>query len=182
MSESDSFEAWQPAGLLRRVGAIVSDSLVVFGLLALSTLFLFVPLLSLLGRKAMLPSEVGWVWSGIYFGTMLGVWFGFFGYFWTRSGQTVGMRAWRIRVENDHSRLMTWPMALKRWVAAGLPWLPCLAFMAAAQELNSAILKYAGEGLLLLGVTAWLVMYVDPLRRTWHDRFSGTRVIRLPKL
>lgn len=182
MSEFQSHDALPPAGLLSRLGAIVSDSLVVFGLLALSTLFLFVPVLNMLGKKAMTPSEVGWLWSVIYFATMLSVWFGFFGYFWTRSGQTIGMRAWRVRVEADHARPITWRQALIRWIAAGLPWLPCLVFMTIAERLDLSALKYVGQGLSLLGVVAWLGMYLDPLRRTWHDQFSKTRVIKLPKL
>lgn len=182
MSEFQTSEARLPAGLLRRVGAIISDSLVVFGLLALSTLIVFAPVLNLLGKRAMVPSEVGWIWFSIYLLTLLAVWFGFFGYFWTRSGQTIGMRAWHIRIESASGALVTWKQALIRWLAAGLPWLPCLLFLTAAEQLASITLKYLGQGLLLLGVVAWLALYIDPLRRTWHDRISRTRVITLPKL
>jgi uncharacterized RDD family membrane protein YckC len=182
MSELETHQALPPAGLISRWGAIISDSLVVFGLLALSTLFLFVPVLSALGKKAMTPSEVGWMWSITYFAVMMSVWFGFYGYFWTRSGQTIGMRAWRVRVESDQGTLITWSQALKRWLLSIAPWLPCLLLMMAAEQVGSIALKYVGQAASLLGVVAWLIMYADPKRLTWHDQLSTSRVIKLPKL
>jgi uncharacterized RDD family membrane protein YckC len=162
---------------------MISDSLVVVGLLLLSTFILFMPVLHLLlGKEAMVPSEVGWVWYSIYLATMLTVWFGFCGYFWTRSGQTIGMRAWRIRVETEQATRVTWLQALQRWLFATIPWLPCFLLLMAAERFGSIALKYMGQGLSLLGVVAWLVMYLDPQRRTWHDRLSKTRVTKLPKL
>jgi Predicted membrane protein/domain len=182
MSQVQSVSTLPPAGLFSRLGALVSDSFVVFGLLALSTLFLFVPVLSMLGKKAMTPSEVGWAWSLLYFAVMLSVWFGFYGYFWTRSGQTIGMRAWRIRVESQQAGSVKWSQALKRWLSAAVPWLPCFLLLILAEREHSKLLERAGQGLSLLGFAAWLVMYADPAKRTWHDRTSNTRVIKLPKL
>lgn len=170
-----------PAGLLRRLGAIVSDSLVVFALLALSTLMIFVPVLNALGKKVLAPAEVGWLMYSVYLMTMLSVWFGFFGYFWTRSGQTIGMRAWRIRVESEAGLLLTWAGALKRWVAAWLPWLPAIAVLLVAERAGSGLLKMAGQGLLVLGVFGLLWMYRSVRHTTWHDEISRSCVILLPK-
>jgi uncharacterized RDD family membrane protein YckC len=182
MPELEIAQASPPAGLISRWGAIISDSLVVFGLLALSTLFLFVPLLNTLGKKAMTPSEVGWTWSIAYFVVMLSVWFGFYGYFWTRSGQTIGMRAWRVRVETEQGDLITWSQALKRWLLSITPWLPCLLLLMMAEQMGSIALKYVGQVASLLGVAAWLVMYAGPKRLTWHDQLSRSHVKKLPKL
>lgn len=169
-----------PAGLLRRLGAIVSDSLVVVGLLLLGSL-LFVPLLSYLDAKAFVPSEVGWFWSGIYWVWLLTIWMVFFGFFWSRSGQTVGMRAWRIRVESESGAILTWSQALKRLWAGVVPWFPCLLVLMLAEHYQSPGIKYLGLTLSLLGVIGWLVLYIDPHNRTWGDRISRTRVILLPK-
>jgi uncharacterized RDD family membrane protein YckC len=182
MPDVEVAQALPPAGLISRLGAIISDSLVVFGLLALSTLFLFVPVLHMLDKKAMTPSEVGWIWAIIYFAVMVSVWFGFYGYFWTRSGQTIGMRAWRVRVETEHGTLVTWSQALKRWLLSIAPWLPCLLLLIVAEQVGSTTLKYIGQAASLLGVGAWLIMYAGAKRRTWHDQISATRVIKLPKL
>lgn len=174
-------DARQPAGLLRRLGAVISDSLVVVGMMLLGTL-LFVPVLSHLDAKAMTPSEVGWLWSVIYWFWLLSIWMVFFGYFWSRSGQTVGMRAWRLRVENNAGELLTWRQSLIRLWAAVVPWLPCLVTLAVAERLQSNALKYVGEGLSAIGVAALLWMYFDPAKGTWHDRITNSRIILLPKL
>ncbi len=38
----------------------------------------------------------------------------FFVYFWSKSGQTLGMRAWRLRVQNQDGRLISKKTAIKR--------------------------------------------------------------------
>lgn len=71
---------------------------------------------------------------------------------WRRGGQTLGMRPWRLRV-----------------VAAdgGRPDVPAL------------ICRYAvgSVSLLLAGIGFWWA-WVDRGRLTWHDRASGTRLVR----
>lgn len=175
-------QQYQPAGLLRRLGAILSDSLVIFGLLALTTLIVFVPILHMLGKNAMVPAEVGWLWSGVYTLTMLSVCFSFFGYFWGHSGQTIGMRAWRVKVETCDGRLVTWGVSVRRWALALSPWLISMAVFNQAEVLHSTLLKAAGAGFILLGVAGLLVMYASPERLTWYDRLSKSRVILLPEL
>ena len=44
-------------------------------------------------------------------------WVGFFFvYFWTKSGQTLGMRAWRLRLQNLDGSLLSKTTAIKRFV------------------------------------------------------------------
>ncbi|MGD9842880.1 MAG: RDD family protein [Steroidobacteraceae bacterium] len=170
-----------PVGLLRRLGAAVSDSLVIFALLALATLIVFVPLLTVLGKRVMAPDEVGWPLYGLYLLSMLGLWFGFYGYFWGRSGQTLGMRAWRIRIEACDGSLLNWRASLRRWTAAWLPWMPALVTLGIADHLDSSGLKALGLGLLLIGVMGLLMIYKSAERLTWHDQISNSRVILLPE-
>ena len=40
----------------------------------------------------------------------------FFVYFWTKNGQTLGMRAWRLRVQNLDGSLLSKTTAIKRLV------------------------------------------------------------------
>jgi uncharacterized RDD family membrane protein YckC len=75
--------------------------------------------------------------------------------FWISGGQTLGMRSWRLRVESADGGPVDARQALLRFAAG---------FVALAP---------AGLGLF------WLL--VDPERRAWHDRLSGTRVVLLPK-
>gem|GEM_PF-2393831 len=79
----------------------------------------------------------------------------FFGWFWTRGGQTLGMRAWRIQVQTPAGHPIGWRAATFRYLAALFSWL------------------FLGLGFL------W--QWVDHERLTWHDRLSRTRVVVLPK-
>ena len=72
--------------------------------------------------------------------------------FWVRGGQTLGMRAWRIRVVRADGGALTWRQSVARF-AAGV--------VAAAP---------AGLGL-------WW-SFLDADKRGWHDRWTGTRVVR----
>ena len=77
----------------------------------------------------------------------------FFCWFWTHGGQTLGMLAWRLRVVTLNGRPPRISQAAARFAAA---WLSLLAF---------------GLGFL------WALW--DPQSATWHDRLSGTRMIRV---
>lgn len=73
---------------------------------------------------------------------------------WTRGGQTIGMRAWRIRLVDAEGRSPDLRHALLRFVVA----LPALAI--------------AGAGF------AWCL--IDRDARAWHDLAAGTRLVRVP--
>ncbi|MDD1013331.1 RDD family protein [Pseudomonas rubra] len=82
--------------------------------------------------------------------------FGFFAKFWTHGGQTLGMQVWGIRVQNsDGSAISLW-QALLRFVVSIGSWL-CL-----------------GLGFI------WALF--DKRKRCWHDIYSDTQLVRIPKL
>lgn len=134
-----------PAGLWPRLAAGAYDALVVAGILMLTSLAVIaardgaaVPSGSL-GYQAFIVLQVA----------------AYFTAFWSRGGQTVGMRAWRLRVETVDGRPLAVTGALLRF----------LATLVAVAPLCAGI--------------AWIV--VDRERRGWHDRLARTRVVRLPK-
>jgi uncharacterized RDD family membrane protein YckC len=88
-------------------------------------------------------------------GAMLLAGFGYFGLSWRRGGQTLGMRAWRLRLVDATGGTPRWPALALRYAVAGL--------------------SFAAFGLGVL----WSL--VDRERRAWHDLASGTRVLRLPR-
>jgi uncharacterized RDD family membrane protein YckC len=74
---------------------------------------------------------------------------------WTRGGQTIGMRAWRLRVRRADGARLTWPRALLRF--------------------GVALISLAAFGIGFL----WALL--DPQQRTWHDIATATTLMRLPK-
>lgn len=133
-------------GLLRRLAAIAYDCLLLGSILLVCA----APL-------PLLPEEFhrGEFAHWLVRTSVLVIGFGFFGWFWVHGGQTLGMRAWRLRVVTSEGGDLNWYLSLRRYVAALLAWLPL------------------GLGFL------WLL--VDRDRLAWHDRLSNTRLVLLEK-
>ena len=138
------------AGVLRRFGAMLYDLLLVIALLAIVTA-LFLPFT---GGEAITPDRSVAI-ERIYQSVLLLVVVLFFCLFWTWRGQTVGMLAWRLRVERSDGTLLSWRDALLR--------------------LGGACVSLAALGL------GYFWIWVDCDRLAWHDRWSGTRVVVTPK-
>jgi uncharacterized RDD family membrane protein YckC len=132
-------------GLLRRLAAIFYDSWLIVALWLIGvTLDFFI-------RQALgLDTEGAHLLLQFY---LLAVPFGFFGWFWTHGGQTLGMRAWRLRLFDEHGGPVNWKTALIRVAAAHL-------------------------SVFALGL-GYLWVLFDPEKRTWHDRISRTRLVIL---
>jgi uncharacterized RDD family membrane protein YckC len=137
------------AGVLRRFGAMLYDLLVVIALAVIVTL-LFFPFTG----KGITPRESGAV-EYVYRAALLLVVVLFFCVFWTWRGQTLGMLAWRLRVERNDGTFLTWRDALIR--------------------LAGAWVSFAALGL------GYFWIWVDREQLAWHDRWSGTRVVVVPK-
>ena len=135
----------QTAGLARRLAALAYDSVILLGL----TFFLTLILVLARGGRAIPPGS--W-WFGL---TLMGAGFAFFTWSWTHGGQTIGARAWSLRVESSDGATLGWKHAVLRFLAAWLLLLP------------------PGLGLLW---AQW-----DKDRLGWHDRLSGTRVVYKPR-
>ncbi len=70
---------------------------------------------------------------------------------WTHGGQTLGMRAWNIKLVGDKDITVTWPDASRRFFLAMISWL------------------MFGAGFL------WALF--DQNRAAFHDRYSRTRLV-----
>lgn len=141
------------AGVFKRLAAALYDSLLIMAIslaysatvLAVNTWLLGEPLAP--GEKAQMGSLgfIGWVC----------VWVGFYIVFWRRFGQTLGMKAWRLKLTDVNGNTPSIARCLLR----------CL--------LGAVSLACFGLGYF------WL--WLDPKGLTAHDRLSGTRVWQLPK-
>lgn len=143
------------ARLLRRLGAMLYDSLLVFAICILITFpFVMVP-----GELVEHGDELGIQLSGMRLAffrlTLFLAVYLFFVAYWTRSGCTLGMQAWGLRVEAPDGR----PPGL----------------LAATIRFFVAILSWAAFGL------GFLWQLWDPKRLTWHDRVSNTCLRYYPK-
>jgi len=135
------------ATLMRRLGSLVYETLIVVALLLLSGLAFLLPLHALTGHDA----SAGWaLW--LFRGWILLVLGAYFGWFWTRGGQTLPMRTWRLQVVDCTGAPIGPRRAVCRYLLA---WPSVLA---------------AGAGL------AWAL--VDRDRQFLHDRLAGTRLVR----
>lgn len=102
----------KPASLLRRLGAILYDSLLVFALLALGT----IPFLIIGGGEAVPPGTIA------HQLTLLATAYLFFVGFWTYSGRTLGMQSWGLQLQQENGALPTWGQASLRFFAAIISW------------------------------------------------------------
>ncbi len=143
---TESAPVLKPGGFFRRLAAILYDLLVFAAVLLVAT----VPYV-LIAHGA--PTSPGG--QTLFRCYVLVVAFLFFGWFWVHGGQSLGMRAWRLRLVSQSGGAVSWKQAVLRFFAAILSWVP------------------AGAGFL------WIL--VDRDRRAWHDRLSGTRVVVIPK-
>lgn len=143
MADPTLVPPFETASLFKRCAAFCYDLLLLVGLLASFTL-----LAVLLHGGAIAP---GSIWFEI---ALLAIVVVFFCGFWTHAGQTLGMRAWRIRVVGENGAPLSWPRALARLVAGTVALLP-------------------------LGLGLWWGL-ADAQRRGWHDRLTKTRVVRVP--
>ncbi|MFQ5636094.1 MAG: RDD family protein [Gammaproteobacteria bacterium] len=137
--------AHKPAGLLRRIAAGLYDDLLVAALLGGPTSLV----LSFRGGEPIPPG------NALFQILLLATIAAFFIWFWTHGGQTLGMRAWRLRVERQTGARLTVGIALIRFLVG--------------------LVSIAALGLGML----WIL--VDPRKLAWHDRVAGTRVVVLPK-
>ena len=100
------------ASLLRRIGAIIYDSLLVLALLFLAT----VPFVAFRGGESVEPNSL------IYQLAILGVVYAFFVGFWTTKGRTLGMQTWGLQLEDTQGRLPGIGPCTARFCVAAVSW------------------------------------------------------------
>jgi uncharacterized RDD family membrane protein YckC len=132
------------APFLIRIAVMVYELLLVTAVLFVAAL----PFLYLVGN-----AQAGWQ-RHLFQVYILGVLFAYFSAFWLRSGQTLAMKTWRIRLVNPDGAPLTLRQAALRFILALF-------------------------GLLLAGAGFWWAL-IDRDRQFFHDRIVGTRLVRVP--
>lgn len=133
-----------PCGLLRRLASMLYDTLLVIALLMVAATLVVVPAGS--------EIEAGTLWFQAY---LLVVWWAYFAVCWRMGGQTVGMRAWRVKLITERNERINWANSALRFLVAGISGVA------------------VGLGFL------WSVF--EPQHRTWHDLATATHLVVIPK-
>jgi uncharacterized RDD family membrane protein YckC len=92
-------------------------------------------------------------YKNVLFSAMLVSAWVFFGWFWTHSGQTLGMQAWRIRVVQNDGTAITAAQSSIRFTLA--------------------IVSFVALGL------GYFYILINPDKAAMHDKLSGTRMVRV---
>jgi uncharacterized RDD family membrane protein YckC len=127
--------------LLKRVMACVYELLILIAIWMLFT-WLFVTVLgdATQGYKRLLLQVLLWMVTGIYFVVC-----------WVKTGQTLAMQVWKMKVVNHEGQLLTVKQALVRYLLATL------------------LMMAFGIG--------FLYMFINKKRLFLHDHFLNTRYV-----
>jgi uncharacterized RDD family membrane protein YckC len=151
-----------PVGLLRRCAAILYDGLLLLAVLFFASLIIMLPL--------KITYEHPYYFLFIIY--IYSIPFIFLGWFWTRSGQTLGMKTWHIFVQQQNGELINWKQAFLRYISALSFWLPA--------ALYPLIFPNYSQGFLLLAFFPvffdYLWCLIDPGKKALHDIISQTRL------
>jgi uncharacterized RDD family membrane protein YckC len=98
------------AGVFRRLGAMVYDSLLLLAVLLVAS----IPPVLLNDGPMRDGTPLGEFKNTVYLLYLLLLIFLFYGWFWTRNGQTLGMAAWRIRAISENGSSLNWRQVLIR--------------------------------------------------------------------
>ncbi len=130
------------ASLLKQLLSMLYDSLLILSVLFIST-------------AALLPFSKGEAISGPYYSFfLLMIIFCFYSWFWNKSGQTLGMKVWKIQIINENGYHPSWAVCFLR--------------------LFFSILSFCCLGI------GYFWRFFKPF--TWQDHFSQTRIIDISSL
>lgn len=164
-----------PAGLLRRLAALTYDGLLLIAIYFLTMAIVGMGALSGAARQHAWVVLPGWYRHLVMMPSLFLVTYLFYGFFWHKHGQTLGMQTWRLRALRADASPLSWADSLRRMLAALV--LPTLC----------GTVSWLLEGSLAAGAAAlvgffcnYLWMYTNAARLTWHDQLSATRVWLVP--
>lgn len=156
------------------------------GMLILAMLFLMGTVLSVIGT--LLFIDVGttvkdakalpeWYQNGVMTPAFVLTLVGFYGVFWRKSGQTLGMQTWRLKTVTSEGKLLTWGESFKRIISACVLPLVFAVVGAVIHGSRLAILFSAFFGLLFNYAFCWF----NRRGLAVHDILSNTLTLKVPK-
>ena len=162
-----------PAPLVKRLLAIFYDSF-----LLIAVLFLAMALLLLVSGGY--EFQAG---NPLITAYLLLVCFVFFGWFWTHGGQTLGMRAWKLQIQQRNGNPLNWQHVALRFSTALPAWIVLFIGIALVTDIQLATYSWLNQ---LSMLTEWLIfivgiawLFVDQWPDGWRDKVSSTRIVKL---
>ncbi len=137
-----------PASLFKQLAAMLYDSLLIFAVLFVAAALAMLLNTLLFDRSGAIEN------SPLFSLYLLFSLFSFYAWFWHKSGQTLGMRAWKIRIVSEFGGNPGWGSCYLR-------------------------LLFALLSLFCLGFGYWWRLFKP---YTWHDRLSQTSIVDISGL
>jgi len=132
-----------PASLIKQIAAMIYDSLLIIAILFISTAI------------ALIFNDGNAIESSPIFSLyLILIVFIFYSWFWKKSGQTLGMRVWKIRIISELGGNPSWAICFLR-------------------------LTFALLSITCLGMGYWWRLFKP---YTWHDKLSQTSIINVSEL
>ena len=167
---------------MARVIAILYD-----GMLILALLFLVGTVLTVIGT--LLTMETGtqseqaqslpaWYQNFIMTPSFILTLVAFYGLFWRRGGQTLGMQTWRLKTVNNTGHLLTWGQSFKRILAASLMPLIFGIIGSLIGGSRAILLTSAFLGLIF----NYVFCIFNPRGLAVQDMLSNTITLKMPKV
>lgn len=167
---------------LVRVTALLYD-----GMLILAMLFLVGTIGAVVGT--LLFMEVGtdsahaqrlptWYQNGVMTPLFVLTLIGFYGLFWRKSGQTLGMQTWRLKTVDSSGHLLTWAQSTRRIISACLLPMLCATIGGVLHGSRLAVLMSAMLGFLF----NYLFCAFNTRGLAVHDMLSNTITLKVPKI
>jgi len=162
------------AGLFRRLAALLYDLMLVVALAFVVT-FAMLPLTR---GEAILTSTQGFT-GRLYHALVFAVVFGYFGWCWTRTGQTLGLKAWRMRLMSEIGGRLGWAGAAGRFLLGGGIAVLAILGLWYLRAPGTGLARTAAALLIAPAALNYLWIVVDPEKRSLLELAGRTRVVRL---
>ena len=153
-------------GLSLRLAAMIYEAVLLFGI---SFIVAYTLIAALRWTHPLAPHQ-RWVLQAVLF-VVFGI---YFVYCWTRTGQTLAMKSWNLRLTGPDGRTPTLRTAVLRYLLAWTLLAPGLAFVALFHTHAAWDALAFAAGLVVM----LLLARTHADRQLLHDRLLGTRIIR----
>lgn len=170
------------AGVGVRLAGVLYDGMLVLALLFLVSLVLAVAgtvMFGISGTSAADAKELPkWYQNLVLSPSFVLTLVGFYGLFWRKSGQTLGMQTWRLKTINSDGTLLTWLQSFIRIICGCIVPMVCAMVGFLLYGTRAAVLFSAILGFFL----NYLFCFVHPKGLAVHDLLSNTVTVRIPKV